>query len=442
MHTYEILTWPPKATWNVGNSIPPLPAYCVLQGVAVDDFAALMGFYQGPIPNKRASSGGVGGHGTTTAAGVNKSLVMRVERMAATAQLWSLTPWSRVRRYDQVHVKGITLRLRQVNGILNFSFLALKKKGSRSRTAHATGQDGFGSPISGGGGGAGNTQESNSRDSKTGWFGGGGRVAGVGDGFAGSSRSGGMLDLDGIEPDEEEEDSDDLRNFDCRQEQENSAIAPGAADELLRKDIDTQRRARLPPVSSRLGFGARRVSAPLATASSLGSATGFDQRSPDSGRSSAGEGVDVTMASPRWKASGAGTASTGHALASGGNLSSSRSLNRSSSGGLAGTRVRSMSTSGRMRSMARTENVGNLGAFKVLGEAFMRRFNAYCEQVSLLGDGGLCRRTTNDLQGVAFVSACTLPRNIEMHCSKSEHIWTEKSSHEGPEKHISCPQPP
>ncbi|CAN0292681.1 unnamed protein product, partial [Ectocarpus sp. 4 AP-2014] len=122
-------------------------AEIVAEGIAVDDFPALVRLYAGAEPpraNKRSSSGTArsgsdrigGDDGATYAAGlaaaararVNKSLVMRVERIAATARLWSLVPWSDVRRYDRVHVKGITLRLRQVNGILNFSFLALKEK--------------------------------------------------------------------------------------------------------------------------------------------------------------------------------------------------------------------------------------------------------------------------------------------------------------------------
>lgn len=48
--------------------------------------------------------------------------------------------------------------------------------------------------------------------------------------------------------------------------------------------------------------------------------------------------------------------------------------------------MRSMSLSVRpkrstVRSSASSENLGNLGVFKVLGEAFMRRFNAYSDQV-------------------------------------------------------------
>lgn len=99
----------------------------------MDDFPALATLYAGALDQgstKRSSSGEVGAAAAETRA--NKSLVMKVEHVSATAYLWSFLPWSNVRRYRRVHVKGITLRLRQVNGILNFSFLAVRKaKGGR-----------------------------------------------------------------------------------------------------------------------------------------------------------------------------------------------------------------------------------------------------------------------------------------------------------------------
>ncbi|CAM9552775.1 unnamed protein product, partial [Hapterophycus canaliculatus] len=231
----------------------------VAEGIAVDDFPALVGLYAGaqpPAANKRASSGtlrggggGEGGGGAGDGASyaarlaaargrVNKSLVMRVEKIAATAELWSLVPWSSVRRYDRVHVKGITLRLRQVNGILNFSFVALKKKGRRGGVG-----GGGGACRSAGGEAGGGTAEMAAAAAAAGRrnlsFGGGLGVGGAAGGAAvgahasvqSNSRS--LEDLDAIDTEGEEEDATDVDELlDEDEDEEDEEEGDGACYQL------------------------------------------------------------------------------------------------------------------------------------------------------------------------------------------------------------------
>ena len=326
----------------------------------MDDFPALRDLYAGsqrPTANKRSRSGNGGGRGGSAAraadgsgpggsrARVNSSLVMRVERVAATAQLWSLAPWSRVRRYDRVHVKGLTLRLRQVNGILNFSFLALNKKGQRGRAMNA----GDNVDVAAATAAAAAAAPDGRRNSG---FGGGRGAAGVGGWGApgeGAGRGGGGIDdLDGIETDGEV-DTDTTDEPDCPENEAGSTSGSGGETIVpTRRFSDT-----CGPYSSLAGsgpgFGGLRGSPPWGASSTVGS----DAR------------TTKTMSS-RWGGGGAGSRS-------------SRSISNS---GTISRGVRSMSLSGRpKREPPSSGNVGNLGIVKVLGEAFMRRFNAYSEQV-------------------------------------------------------------
>lgn len=340
--------------------------------------------------NKRASSGdfrdGGGGGNSGGAAGagarVDKSLVMRVEKVAATAQLWSLTPWSRVRRYKRVHVKGITLRLRQVNGILNFSFLALNKKGRRKSGVR------------------GNVDHVRRQNR--------GNVTG-GDGFGtGGGGSGGMEDPDGIRTDTEDEGNEteyeDEEAFgeqavqaregheEGEEEEEEEPVAESRTLSGAHSDGPSTRSSSC----SRLGFGGRKSLMPWATMLPAtapavkgdehqhGGAHDGDVNKSNIGARST---VDGRIISPRWSFSGpsaAARASRGDPRANSSSLSARPKT-------LAGQHVtgepmpwtgRASHATGASLMPPSTENVGNLGVFKVLGEAFMRRFNAYCEQVS------------------------------------------------------------
>lgn len=342
--------------------------------------------------NKRASSGDVrdgGGGGNSGGAAragarVNKSLVMRVEKVAATAQLWSLMPWSRVRRYERVHVKGITLRLRQVNGILNFSFLALNKKGRRK---------------SGVRGNVDHVRRKN-RGSAT-----------SGDGFGtGGGGSRGMEDPDGIRTDTEDEGNEteyeDEEAFGEQAVEAREGHEEGEGEEEEEEQVAERRRlseahsdgpsTRLSSCS-KLGFGGRKSLVPWATMSPAtapavkgdehqhgGAYDGDFNKSNNGARST----VDGRTISPRWSFSGpsaAARASRGDPRAHSSSLSARpRTLAGQHVTGepLPWTGRASHTTGASLMTPPSAENVGNLGVFKVLGEAFMRRFNAYCEQVS------------------------------------------------------------
>lgn len=377
---------------------------CDTQGIAVDDFPALMGLYAGarpPSANKRASSGtvrrgggasgggggGVGDDVTSDVAGlaaararVNRSLVMRVEKIAATARLWSLVPWSSVRRYDRVHVKGITLRLKQVKGILNFSFVALNKKGRGGAgagagvTPLAAGTGGVGV---GDGGAGGPTDEGRRSPSLGGGLGGGGLGSVVGAAAAaaaapGQSSGGSMEDLDGIDTDGEyTTDTDELFDEDdedsCYELLESdellAGVAAGGIGDRNNNDVDdapelVRQRSR----SSTTVEVAEEPALRTQSATTLGGALGG--------------GARKTLAP--WAAARAGGGGSGGA--GGGGVPH-----------VPGQRARSMSLSvGPKRSTSRplssmeNTNLGNLGVFKVLGEAFMRRFNAYSDQVMMV----------------------------------------------------------
>lgn len=362
----------------------------------MDDFPALMGLYAGarpPSANKRASSGtvrrGGGGNGgggddvTGDAAGlaaararVNRSLVMRVEKIAATAQLWSMVPWSGVRRYERVHVKGITLRLKQVKGILNFSFVALNKKGrggagvGAAQLAAGVGDCGDGG-AGGAGGGSGGTGGGGRRNLSSGGGPGGGGVGALGGviGAAAQEQSGGgsMEDLDGIESDGEcTTDTDELFDDDedscCYELLEESELLAGVAGSgggggggvgVDHSDVDDA-----PEL-------VRQRSRSSSTAAATEEPSFRSQSSTVLGDALVGASRKTLAPWAAGRAGGGGGGGGSHTP---------------------GERVRSMSLSVRpkrstLRPSSSAENVGNLGVFKVLGEAFMRRFNTYSDQV-------------------------------------------------------------
>ena len=319
----------------------------------MDDFPFLVGLYAasgGVSLNRRSSSAGVRPDPASVArARVDQSLVMRIDRMAATVHVWSLTPWSRVRRYKRVHVKGITLRLRQVKGILNFSFLALKKKPSPQckpsengdnasrRRCNSRGDDGPGS---------------SSRR----------RVSSTCGRFGGAAQDDETYDLDGIETEKEEE-SDVEEAFPGvgeagERKVGDSAIATvretvpnGSERRLSDSNLNAETIRKLS--SARFANGSTKAPAPCAT---IGNEAGSDKDVDRHQDCSGSRG-------------GGGNGSTGCLY--------------STDPGIAGRiarRERPSSVSLIVQQPA-TEPLGNLGVIKVLGEAFMRRFNAYCQQV-------------------------------------------------------------
>ena len=368
-----------------------------------------MGLYAGarpPSANKRSSSGtvrrngGGGGGGdavTSDQAGlaaararVNRSLVMRVEKVAATAQLWSLVPWSSVRRYDRVHVKGITLRLKQVKGILNFSFVALNKKGRGA--GGGGGRGGSAAPGAGGGvppfatgdgagsagdGSGGHTDHNGRRNLSLGGAGGGGLGSLVGAATAAAASCGSMEDLDGIDTDGEyttdtedlfDDDEDSCFEHDQLLEESEllSAVAAGddngrvdAAPELVRQRSRSSSTATAMETATETEETALRSQ----SATTLGGALGGVARKTlapwATGRAGSGVGGG----------GGSGGGGGGPPVAPGGRV---RSMSLS---------VRPKRSRSTMRPSPSSENLGNLGVFKVLGEAFMRRFNAYSDQV-------------------------------------------------------------
>lgn len=384
----------------------------------MDDFPALMSLYAGaqaPTANKRSRSGTLRrkGGGEEEDAGVaeartrvNKSLVMSVEKIAATARLWSLVPWSNVRRYDRVHVKGITLRLKQVMGILNFSFVALNKKVQDA---------GGGGGVAGGGGGGGSVGDGSggggSGSGSGGPADGGRRNRSFGEGIDAEGRAGGaelggfagaaaaaaagqstsrsMEDLDGIdldgeyvddigEVDDDEEHGDDV----CYELEEEDAGLLGDVAGVGDGGGGAAREDR-----GRLGADGvpelvRRRSRSSSTATMSEETPLRSQSVTTCGGAGAAEGGGGTETGG-WRTlapwAPATNKSGGTGAGGGGG---------SNSGHAPGGRMRSMSLSVRPKrstlpAPSSPENLGkaSLGVFKVLGEAFMRRFNAYSDQV-------------------------------------------------------------
>lgn len=369
----------------------------------------------------------------------SKSLVMNVERVAVTAWLWSLVPWSRVRRYDKVHVKGITLRLRQVNGILNFSFLALRKSPEYYAASDSHGGGGGGSEV-GGAGNNGSTSDisggiSSSNSSSRNRGGGGGSIE----------------DLDGIvladASDEEEEEVTTLsseadiaiaigqqvregvgagqqrlqgaatqhsRERDLMAEDATGGEAPDSPRDSIDTNVltaaseggvssaSTSRLGRL--ARSRFGNRGRRISAP-AWGSDSSTKDTVQQRQEVGGAAPVGDGggrsaIDAPhdrRKSARSVQDGTSPPPKGGILSANGSWRSRRhtiaaTMEQHQPSGAeefpSGARTpvsATFSTSavggGAGAERSSTENLGNFGVVKVLGEAFMRRFNAYAEQV-------------------------------------------------------------
>lgn len=415
------------------------------QGITVDDFPALASLYAGGAQSvrdpQRASSGEIGGgDGSAAEEARAQSLVMKVDCVAVTARLWSLVPWSRVRQYDKVHLKGITLRLRQVNGILNFSFLALRE--SPGYTSGSDEGTGAGGGVKVGNNSSINGRSSTNRNNSSSVVGGEG------------SRSGSMEDLDGIvfaEATTDDEGEEEVIHVSTEEEiaiavgQQEGGLAGGQRQESLRQhhhhhhqlsreqDLMAEE-AMDPPSSPRdsvdtnntftggaseggasssstsrlslLGRGrfsgrSRRIAAPWATG--VKGQQSDVETAAAAGRGGGGSGdVDARQVHQKGARSVEDSVSLPKDHLSGGGQSrrvvsvASMSQHRSGPEEIAhGARTPVVTTAGGggwvfgggggawgvVGEKPGSENRGNLGMVKILGEAFMRRFNAYAEQV-------------------------------------------------------------
>lgn len=293
----------------------------------MDDFPALGKlFARGPPtaspPRPNAVDDGELGQGESH---VEESLVMRVERVSAVAQLWSMTPWSQVRRYKRVHVKGITLRLRQFHGILNFSFLALGRDKRyeaprRNEPAGAGGDD--------------------------------------------DRRGGEMGNLD-LERSRETESAESVDGL------------SGRGRPTIRRYSSTGRSS--PVQGSGLGQGLSQSERRASIES------GLTPLSPLQWRHSG----PCTPGGSRLRALSTGRpASGGFACWERDTSASSEREGNGSASPLRAGETSSRDSTGSRDSEKSHESIGNLGVFKIVGEAFMRRFNAYADQVSLSSPAG------------------------------------------------------
>lgn len=196
-----------------------------------------------------------------------------------------------------------------------------------------------------------------------------------------------MEDLDGIDTDEEYatdtdedeeqevEDDDEDDDDDCYEHQlvDDDAELPeegGVAGESDRVDnavseVDSRRRLLSDPRSSSSSSStADETSLRPQSAKTFGGSLGGGSRRKQAPWAAAGEGAGATTRS----AAGPGVHSSG----GGGSLGPG---GQARSMGISVRRKKSLSSS------PSSENLGNLGVFKVLGEAFMRRFNTYSDQV-------------------------------------------------------------
>ncbi|CAM9445283.1 unnamed protein product, partial [Discosporangium mesarthrocarpum] len=96
----------------------------VAKDIAVEDFVALSKLYM-PEPTQPPPKAPSDETAIASSRLEREDLLMRVSHVSATFRLWSMNPWSNVKRYESIHVRGATISLRQFKGILNFSFLAL-----------------------------------------------------------------------------------------------------------------------------------------------------------------------------------------------------------------------------------------------------------------------------------------------------------------------------
>lgn len=364
------------------------------KGIAVDDFPALASLYEGALDQgstKRPGSGEVGAAAAEVRA--IKSLVMRVERVSATAYLWSFLPWSTVRRYRRVHVKRITLRLRQVNGILNFSFLAL----GRLKGLHSEGPagrsdggmsdlDGFDdSPVAGSEPKPDPSAEDESQAEEheksspvTGSCRGerGASEIEAGDGGGGEER--GQQEADPAE--EQERHGDEAEEL--RIHQDESESVRGGFDTMSEGGGATRGRGL------RLGLRGRRFP-PSWIASGASSGRALERPAPPRNpktRDMNGDEATPPLGPPNKRPPPAEKPPAGTEQQQPRSRSGSQHL--SGSGGRNGASEQA-AVSGAVESAGGegeasgkpAENVGNFGIVKDVREAFMRRYNAYAGQV-------------------------------------------------------------
>lgn len=287
---------------------------------------------------------------STTHANANKSL-MRIDRVAATAHMWSVTPWSPVRRYKRVHVKGITLRLVQVKGILNFTFLALDKKRPPRSEQEASCKNA-------------NERHCRSRstdNSSRGESSSGCKIEAVGNGCGGPSRGLGMDDPDSVDADSEEGAHVEEALAKNEQREEEAAEAAAPVEKKRRMSGTSMEAAIMRSLSSaRPANGSRKTLSPSTTfekGAGLGKSIDQQATHQDCSRGTVG-------AEDGGSSIGTGSSRRGDSSAAG----------RTTNGRL----TRSMSVCDQQPP---AEPVGNLGVMKVLGEAFMQRFDSYCRQV-------------------------------------------------------------
>lgn len=287
---------------------------------------------------------------STTHANANKSL-MRIDRIAATAHMWSVTPWSPVRRYKRVHVKGITLRLVQVKGILNFTFLSLDKKRPPRSEQEANCKN------------ANDRQCLNhSKDDSSKWESSSGcKMEAVDNGCSAPSQGLGMDDPDNVDADSEGEEHVEEALAKNNQGEEEAAEAAAPVDKRRRMSGTSMEAAIMRSLSSARPANGSRKNPPPSTTLEKGAGMGniFDQQLNHKGCS----------------CSAVGSEDGGSSVGAG----SSRRGDSSVAGRTTNARVsRSMSV---FVQQPAAEPVGNLGVMKDLGEAFMQRFDSYCRQV-------------------------------------------------------------
>lgn len=287
---------------------------------------------------------------STTHANANKSL-MRIDRIAAMAHMWSVTPWSPVRRYKRVHVKGITLRLVQVKGILNFTFLALDKKRPPRSEQEANCKNANDSHCLSHGKDNSSRSESSS----------GCKIEAVANACGAPSRGLGVDDPDNLDADSEGgvHVEDALAKND--QGEKEAAQVASPVDKKRRLSGTSMEAAIMRSLSSARPVNGSRKTPPSSTTLEKGEGLGniVDQQATHQGCSCSAVGSEDGGSSM-----GTGSSRRGDSSVAG----------RTTNGRL----TRSMSVCVQQPA---AEPVGNLGVMKDLGEAFMQRFDSYCRQV-------------------------------------------------------------
>lgn len=321
---------------------------------------------------------------------------MRVEHVSATAYLWSFLPWKTVRRYQRVNVKGMTLRLRQVNGILNFSFLALRRAkrghpGDLAGLRHAhrdPGNDGIDELD-----GLTDDQECR-RGSLT--------DASMGNYSQGGERHHDASPLKSMEVEQEQElrknqtGNTHLETEKRRREDEADEVVTQHDDaESIRGIFDTMSEGGATHGRGlRRGQRGRRFHSPWTAPKTSGTKQWDRQNQSKDGPGHNAQSNEIPSAQPGTTPRCSGSALVENPSSECRQLQSQAAthhrLNGSREGALEGQETSfpcekgSQPSGNGNKAEKPAENLGNLGVVKVLGEAFMRRYNAYAEQVGQL----------------------------------------------------------